>query len=56
MVIEYVILIKSYYQTAQPTALYECIDGHVGQPKENIHNSNGWGDYYRTVPELMVRV
>jgi len=55
-VVENVILIRYYYQTAKTKALYESIDGHTGRPADNPPNSDGLGVYHRTIPELTVRV
>jgi len=54
--VEYVILIRYYYQTAKTRALYECLDGPAGRPTDNPPYSDGLGDFYQTVPELMFQV
>jgi hypothetical protein len=56
LVVEYAILIRYYYQTTKTRALYESIDGPAGRPADKPPNSDGLGDYHRTVPKLMVRV
>jgi len=56
LVVDYVISIRCYYQTAKTTALYESIDGSAGQPTDNPPNSDRLPNYHRTVPELTVQL
>jgi len=56
LAVEYMILIRHYYQTAKTRALYDSIDGPAGRPADDPPNPDGLVDIYHTLPELTVWV
>jgi len=56
LVVENMILIRYYEQTAKTRALDEFIDGAAGRPGDKLPKSGGLGVYQKTVPKLAVRV
>jgi len=54
--VEFVILIRYYYQTAKTRALYISTDGPAEWSAANLPNSDWLGDFCCTIPELTVRV
>jgi len=54
--VEYVILIKYYYQTAKTRVLYESTDRSTTQPANNPPNSDRVGDVHWTIPKSTVLV
>jgi len=56
LVVENAILIRYYKHTPKTRALYESMDGPAGIPADNRPNSDGFGIYNGTVPELTVWV
>jgi hypothetical protein len=56
LVVENLILIWYYEQTATTRASYELIDGRPGWPADIPPNSDELGIYHRTVPGLAVWV
>jgi hypothetical protein len=56
LAVKYLILIMFNYPTAKTRTLYKSTDGPAGGLADNPPNPDGFGDLYRTVPELTVRV
>jgi len=56
LAVEYLISIIYNYPTAKIRTLYKSTDGPAGQPADNLPNSDGLGDFHRTMPKLTVRV
>jgi len=56
LAVENLILVIYNYPTTKTRTLYKSKDGAAGQPADNPPNSDGLGDFHRTVPKLMVQV
>jgi len=56
LAVEYLILTIYNYPTAKTRTLYKSTDGPAGLPAHNPPNSDGLGDFHRTMPEMTVGV
>jgi len=56
LAVECQLLIIYYYPSAKTRTLYKSTNGPAGRPTDNRPNSDGFGDFHRTVPELTVQV
>jgi len=54
--VEYVTLMRYYYQRTKTRAIYESKDEPAAQPTDNPPNSDGLGDFHRSLPEVTVWV
>jgi len=56
LAVKYLILIMYNYPTAKTRTLYKFTDVPAGQPMDNRHSSDRFGDFHQTMPELTIRV
>jgi hypothetical protein len=56
LAVEYVILIRYYYELAKGRAVYQCTDGPTGQQADNPPNSDRLGESHPTVLHYTVWV